>query len=159
MDDTVNMSILQQQYSMNLDIDFPDDIMSDVSAKHIVRYWVDDIYWKARWAVECFYGKGTTYYDKIHDKLISFGTSYKEFVASYFVDAYSNINAITNVLKTMLKDNMSDIEEIASIVCGTDSDELFIIQEFLKLYHGMSQWKEEQMYRVCCKGRLAQILK
>lgn len=145
--------------SGHLNINFPDTIMSGASPKQILRYWVDDIYWRVRDAINYYYDEDAIYCDEISEELNNLSSlGHKAFVITYFGYTYSLIEDTVRFLDCLVDEKIRGIENITVAVCGIDSDEAYVLKEFLRLYHEIPQWNERQMCQEQCKGRIYEIL-
>lgn len=67
----------------------------------------------------------------------------------YFRETENKINILTPVLEDLVNKNIYGIEDIFISVYGVDSDEVYGLRTFMKLFEKIDSWDEDYMWDDC----------
>lgn len=130
-------------------IDFPDEIMSDMTTKGILSHQIDTII-----NVKIEYAMF-----KYHMRTRNIDAGYKNFVTHLFQDAIRHIDVATPILEDFVNRNIYGLEEILCAMFGEYSDEVYIYRKFNELAKRINEWDEKEMWTDCSNDeRLKGIL-
>ena len=131
-------------------INFPDSVMSDMTTKGLLGKWTEMVISDVQVAVFKYYAETQN---------IDAGDL--NFVRSLFISTNDRIRAITPVLEDLCNRNLYGIVDITIAVFGVDSDEVFVLREFLKRMERINEWDTDFMWndfsgyerlkKICCE--------
>lgn len=129
-------------------INFPDDIISDMTIKGLLGKWTEWIYSKAVSALLKYYMKTGN---------IDAGD--KSFVISQFKGIKMEIDYLTPILEDLVAKEICGIEDIFIAVYGIKSDEVYVVRRFLDRCNHINEWDTDYMWNDCANDkRLLSIL-
>lgn len=123
-------------------INFPDDILSDMTTKGLLGKWIGYLVSEVRGALYSF-----------HVKTNNIDCGDIDFVTKRFVETKMKIDCILPVLEDLIDANIYGFEDICIAIYGVGSDEVFLVRRFLQQNACMSEWKSGSMW-TDCKGDL-----
>lgn len=121
------------QYGNN--VDFKDEIMSDMTMKGLLGKWVELLYSKIEYAV-------FKYYKRQHN----IDVNDMDTVKMMFEDAYNYMVLLTPILEDMVTEDYYGIEEIVEAIYGADSNEAYVLKDFKEKSENMERWKDSDMW-------------
>ena len=124
------------QYGNNTN--FSDGIMSDMTTKGLLGKWTALIESRVRCDIRKYYMK---------TRNIDAGD--KNWIKSFFKDTMQFISYLTPILEDLVHKNIYGMEDIFIAVYGIQSDEVYLLREFLDLYKRMDEWDEDYMWNDC----------
>lgn len=141
-----NYDKLSDEYGNNTN--FPDEIVSQISIKGLLGKWTQHINYRIIYALKKYHMKtrNIDYGDVIFTKCL-------------FEATFSEINYLTPILEDLTGEHIYGMEDIFIAVFGIQSDEIYSLRAFLKLYARIDNWDEDLMWTDCrLDSRLKSIL-
>lgn len=138
-----------EEYKNQLKVN--DELMSDISTKDVLRHIIAIIYYDLISAISMYYEEAfANNLDGIY------------FIKRAFEYAKDEMYSLLPVLRILIKDKQSEdeyylIDEILTMVCGEDSDEIYTYKKFIELDDNKNFWEEKDMWRGFDDERLQEI--
>lgn len=120
------------------DIDFPDDVAKEVTAKGVIGKWISIILTKMKNALFAYYINENN--DAINDK---------KKVDSLFTDTKKTVDDTMPFLEDLISDNINGFESLIIAMYGISGDETYMMRKFTKLYSKKDKWEEKNMWNNC----------
>lgn len=124
--------------SFGNNIDFPNEIMSEMTTKGLLGKWLSYIISQIQRSLATYYLKTGNVDAGDFNAVVAQFTQTKEMVEYYLP-----------VLHDLVEERISGLEDIAIAVYGISSDEVFLVRRFQQLCISMPVWKEYEMWNDC----------
>ena len=124
------------QYGNN--INFSDEILSDMTMKGILGKWTGLLYSDIRYAMFKYYMKTR-----------NIDVDCLNFTKNLFKTTRNKINFVEPVLNDMVAVNIGGIEDIFIGIYGVGSDEVYLLRNFLERCENIDSWDEDYMWNDC----------
>lgn len=119
-------------------INFPDEIMSEMTTKGLLGKWCDMIFNETLYCLKKYYMKTNN---------IDCGDI--EVVKSIFNNTEEKIFDIVPILEDLVIKELYGIEDIFLVVYGVTSDQVYVIKKFLELNEKIDEWDTDSMWNNC----------
>ncbi len=130
----IHDDVMQDNHTNN--VNFPNDILSDMSVKGILGKWTELIVSHVKYALYKYYVKTGN---------IDVGTDIKW----AFEDVHVKITQLTPVLEDMVEKNIHGMGDILIGVYGVGSDEVYMFRRFMDRYSCIDEWDTDYMWNDC----------
>lgn len=141
-------------------VNIPDEVMSNITTKELLRYWVEEMLSAEKIALREYYYSSSYMYNEIireQGLIKGAGISRKQFTKRVFKTTHDDIVQMLQFIGKMTSKDLQSGKDIVIAIYGLYSDEAYVYREFCKCYDRMHEWDETEMFS-CSDERLKRIL-